>query len=464
MVNLERSGWGILALTGALLGDIAELRAGTVQDPAGPAGIMIEGPFSFRDLRSPNTAGYGAGDGVTFGVRSVLPNGDADGDGFADSDGVSPPTRGWASQDCVAERTLNFNPMPKIPNQFARFSNFAEAGCRTLGSWRLTFSNQTSTKTVETPPIPEGISVPLVESLWMTATGMAPAFEWMIPSGSTHNETHVRVFDIENLLPGEFARTILREKVAPGTTTFAVPAGLLKPHHGYAFAVELRERRDKRLVARSRAYFNFYTATRDIASAPIVLPIIDPAGGPASEPVARYAFEVRPGSPVYLDAPAAADYVVSTDADGPRFASVLLLGPAAGRLVVSHAGAPASDSVARPGERLDFPAGGVDLFMISMLDAIDASAASSVSNFQIGLTFGEAGSFRGAVSLPSGFATLVGWRYDCGPQLLAGDAAGGPGKDLARLLDPGREMQAACLINNDGKPGAATTGLDGAAN
>ncbi|HWH76750.1 MAG TPA: hypothetical protein VNT76_05240, partial [Candidatus Binatus sp.] len=97
--------------------------------------ITATGAFNFRDERSANDINITAGDRITFGANSVVPNGDAG-------------TTGIATQSTTV-RTLNFDPAIG-PNQFD--ASIAYNANRT-GAWNLTFTNGADQSTIATPTI-----------------------------------------------------------------------------------------------------------------------------------------------------------------------------------------------------------------------------------------------------------------------------------------------------------------------
>ena len=107
------------------------------------APIILQRSLHFCDVRSVNDAGLTDGKVLTFGV-DFTPDGDLDRDGFADSDGVSPPSTAVASQPGVTPQNLNYFPLPESPNHFVRSIPF-DCDILTIpdlrGSWTLSISN-----------------------------------------------------------------------------------------------------------------------------------------------------------------------------------------------------------------------------------------------------------------------------------------------------------------------------------
>ena len=117
--------------------------------------ITIDNVFHFRDLRSANSVNITPGDRLTVGADAT-PNGDNNGDGFADSDGVSPPTTGTATQDGVV-RSLRFVGSTINPNTFARATPFDDGagpfGVDLRDSWTLDFTNGGDMAIAVTPDV-----------------------------------------------------------------------------------------------------------------------------------------------------------------------------------------------------------------------------------------------------------------------------------------------------------------------
>jgi len=380
--------------------------------------ILIKGPYSFYDLRSPNTIGYGYGEGVTYGALSVLPSGDADGDGFADSDGVSPPTIGTATQSCVSGRRLRFNPLPNYPNQFGRFSNFSRSGCRLMGPWTLTFANGITSTSVITQPISNSLLGNYVETVWLTAGGTTPTFTWNFPLDSKHTRLSLRVFDLQSRLPGRIARTIFSKVVPKDTTSFTVPDGILSPNHHYVFAVQLDEYRNDRRVARARSFFNFATASRQSEDTPLYLPIAR-IQRKTGQGTSWFTLDVEPGRTVYVSPLVATDYAFRSDDNGPHFAAVVLPSGAGNQYHVTFEGS-LNKGVAIPeGGTFAFPKGGVATFTLTRVELGEHTATDKLA-FPVGLRFASSGLFRGTVmSTAPALAMLKGFGRGCGSRLLS---------------------------------------------
>jgi hypothetical protein len=364
-------------------------------ESASVSGITVKKPFSFHDMRSPNFVGYGDGEGVTYGALSVTPNGDLGSDGFADSDGISPPTIGTASQGCVPGRRLNFNPLPKFPNQFGRFSNFSRSGCRLTDRWIMTFTNGLMTTRVTTPPLAKNVLTNYVDTLWMSGGGATPTFEWRIPAGSKHNRFKIRVFDIENRVPGHIAPTVLYKRYRSDRTRFTVPAGTLAPDHLYAISIQLDKKQNGKLISRARSFFNFSTETQLAEQVRHYLPIAQLQGFP-DKSRSWFTVDVKPGQTVHVSPPAAADYTFRSDNDGPRFTSVVLTPEAESRYEVTFSGSPANGIRLVGGTLFPFPDGGVDAFTLIRGDRGDTS--KNRLTFPVGLRFANAGLFKGTVT------------------------------------------------------------------
>ena len=109
------------------------------------APIILQRSLHFCDVRSVNDAGLTEGKVLTFGV-DFTPDGDliVPLDGFADSDGVSPPSTAVASQPGVTPQNLAYFPLPESPNHFVRVIPF-DCDNPTIpdlrGSWSLSISN-----------------------------------------------------------------------------------------------------------------------------------------------------------------------------------------------------------------------------------------------------------------------------------------------------------------------------------
>lgn len=408
--------------------------------------LIVEGPFAFHDIRSPNVAGLGPGEGVVVGAELVVPSGDANGDGFADSDGVSLPTTAKADYECVAGRPLVFNPNPRFKNLFSRFTGASGRPCDLSGPWKLTFENAGQSKTVMTPALYDEARVPLVHTLWLRQTSPAPEFRWELPVNSPHDAVVFRLYDLEQRNEGKYARIVFTEKLPREQSSFAVPEGRVQPAHRYAAAVELRAMREGRIVSRSRALFDFALAAEPLIFDGLLLPIVDSDGGAPGIALARYVAEVAPARALWIDLPAASSVVYASAPDSPRIRSLALPAKAPHGLLVRHAHGPAEGLVLLPGETLTLPEGGIAELTLARHGALPGLDSRKVASMPLALGFASKGRLAATVSGP---IVPAAWTKGC--QALLSTRAprtGSAGASQVAASEAGKAL--ACGIDVEG--------------
>jgi hypothetical protein len=388
-----RLGLTVALLAGAALG----LRELSRSEPSGPD-IEVKRPFVFFDIRSPNVGGMGPGEGVVVGAESVLPSGDFDGDGFADSDGVSRPTNGAADQDCIVNRRLLFTPNPKKKNLFSRFTRFAGRPCKPLGAWRLTFENSGRFVTVWTPAPDESARVPLVETLWLRKRASGAEFQWAIPKGSPHTAVVFRLYDLEQRNKGKYARIVFTEKLDADQSTFTVPMDAVQPAHHYAAAVELRTMRDGDILSRSRSLFNFAIGPEAAIEGQVLLPIVDHDGGAPGLAVASYTAAIEGPQPIWIELPLADKVVYANAAESPPVRALQLPAGVKHGFVVHYDKGPAAGILLTAGKELTFPQGSVNRFTLTRLEGSRASDVQKTLSVPLALRFAYGGQLSATMS------------------------------------------------------------------
>lgn len=380
-----------LALTVALLaGTAVGLRELSRSEPSGPD-IEVRHPFAFFDIRSPNVGGMGPGEGVVVGAESVLPSGDFDGDGFADSDGVSRPTNGAADQDCIVNRRLLFVPNPKKRNLFSRFTPFTGRPCKPLGAWKLTFENSGRFVTVWTPAPDRSTRVPLVATLWLRQHASGPEFHWELPEGSPHTAVVFRLYDLEQRSKGKHARIVFTEKLAAEQSTFTVPMDAVQLAHHYAAAVELRTMRDGDILSRSRSLFNFAIGPEPRIDGQVLLPIVDHDGGAPGLAVAGYSAAIKGPHPIWIELPLADKVVYASAAESPPVRALQLPAGAKHEFLVHYANGPVAGLLLTAGEELTFPQGSVSEFSLTRRVTARAPDAYKALSVPLALRFAYGG-------------------------------------------------------------------------
>jgi hypothetical protein len=384
------------------------------------APIILQRTFHFCDARSVNDVGFPDGKLLTFGV-DFTPDGDLDGDGFADSDDVSPPSTATATQLGLTRNLLYF-PLPESPNHFVGSIPW-DCDIPTVpdfkGSWSVSIKNGPDTcaggsctlnGNVVTDPVTPSVQgvkhLPFVASFSFTVADdpTTPLFEWQFPPEPpdfTHNRVFIWIQDREDLI-GRAARVIHSKPLAATEIRYPVESGVLLLNHRYTVSIQLDRTAltSNRLLSRSRAFFSFETKASPVAG-PIFLPSVDPTGSPTGGPV--YTFSVldyQPGQLMFIDPPIAVGYDYQIGNGNPKFNSVIF--PQAGDnsfdLYRWNGSRYVFHATVQSGVEFPFPSGGVDRFRVLGIELGAGLDPNNATAFVTGLTFVSSGQFTGTMT------------------------------------------------------------------
>ncbi len=285
---------------------------------------------NFRDTRSINDVGVGAGDINQFGAD------------------LAPSAVNTTIQGVQGTFTVGPNqcgPLAVNPSFCATGTTF---NSNRLGSWTLTFTNGTDVATAVTPSLAglPAAPVPFPTSVSISNTGTTPSLSWTVPSGFTPDAVRVNVFD-KSLTRANGAKDIIFSTALAATqTSFQIPANdplnptqaLLKSTGQYVLNVQLIQTRghaplvgnnNDNILRRSNSYFDFSPRTGPQPSA--FLPSVGPAPAPSTGLGAPYQFQVqgiKGGQTIFIDPFVAVGYKYAIGLGNPNFASVTL--PAVG--------------------------------------------------------------------------------------------------------------------------------------
>ncbi|GAB6194367.1 hypothetical protein [Desulfocastanea catecholica] len=364
--------------------------------------ITIERTTHLLDSRSPNSVGFGIGDRHTFAVN-LTPNGDLDGDGFADSDGTSPPSTVIASQGGV-ERSLIFYPVYLDPNHFVSSLTYNPL---LVNNWDFHITNGSDTAVTFSPDIAGVERMPFVTSMSLTGSGTTPTFNWTAPIGSPHDGVSIWIFDLQDFI-NQSARNIYIKNLARTDTMFQVPDNILQPNHLYSVAIQLDGYRDlsssnplfTRLERRSRSFFDFSTETLPVPDdAPIYLPSVDPFGSPNGGVIYTFDVAVEGGKTVFIDPVVAVGYDYQVGDGDPHFASVQLpeIGDNKFSLYMFDGENYVFKENIMAGEKYLFGEG-AERFRVMGIEASSGLDPNNATAFPTALTFLSDGSFTGTMT------------------------------------------------------------------
>ena len=190
--------------------------------------ITITGLINFRDNRPVAPAGVVTGDLDVFGATNITPSG--------------PGTTAEADQGLIPTQPLTFLPQTIFPNQYVGFLPFSPS---VTGFWIITATDAAGsvrgfppTNVIANPEL-----IPLVLNLHASGPLLTPHLTWTLPdlTGLDVTREVVRVRDLLHAFPGGIIPDTIFDSpsLAPTTTSYNIPAGVLKPGGSYALEVML---------------------------------------------------------------------------------------------------------------------------------------------------------------------------------------------------------------------------------
>lgn len=358
--------------------------------------ITVDNIFNFLDSRSANSAGWTAGERITFGANDVTPNG-ADG------------TTGTATQTATSiTKQLPWRPFTIFPNQF---SNSVYYAADRESSWDLTFSNGDDETQVSTLDLAGVTPIPFVRNMSLTnASGNAltPTFNWTLPTDtSSFDHTQIRIYDLDNRLPvSNQADQIFQEFLSKDQTEFTLPDGYLSDEGNYSVSIQLEKLREEgipqeqnRLLSRSRAFFDFTTIAGDVTN-PVFLPTVDT--GTEDNPVYNFDIDVVDGETIFIDPLIAIGYEYAVGLGDPNFASVLLPSIGDNEFILELFDSALNEWIdtanLTAGDEYFFESSGVDRFRILGIETSAMLDPNNATAFITGLTFNGGGQFTGTMT------------------------------------------------------------------
>ena len=214
---------------------IAVLLLVALAGPVFATPVTVADAFNLRTNTGPNPGNFPQGNRLTFGAASVTPNGAAGttGSGFQDGQTVA-----------LFSRSFDI-----VENQFIVSIPYVAA---LTDPWQLTFVNGPDTTVVSTPAVGNVALMPLATGLGATGSVLAPTLSWTIPAipaGVELDSEGVVVFDLNDLVTLNNGTTTIQQPngifasllLAPSTTSFVLPSGILQPGGRYLFQVVLSD-------------------------------------------------------------------------------------------------------------------------------------------------------------------------------------------------------------------------------
>ena len=380
------------------------------------ATLTVTNTYQFLDNVSPNSAGLGAGVRQQFGATCVVLIGNpCTPQNLANSTNTS----GTATQGATTV-TMNFNAADLTSNHWF----FTGSSALPDGQWTLSMSNAGSpATTASTPSLSGAQTIGFAKSVSMTAGGIAPTFQWALPSlsgGATIDGATLVVRDLTdfrgNVGVGGLgvASIIYSNRALPASTTsltiaqgdshFVAGQAFQLGRH-YALELQLHDTRNGlpangfvQVLSQSRTLLDF-TLTNDPLPGPLYLPMAN-----YTNAVPVYQFNGVPvvaGQQVFIDPTVAVGFDYATKAGDPNFASVMMpTGVGDDKYALwlwdGTQWVDAGQELTG-GQSFSFAAGGVSQFRVTGIET-SAGLNPVALNFVTGLTFVADGEFNGSMT------------------------------------------------------------------
>lgn len=355
-------------------------------------GFNVLDTFNFIDARQSNSAGFGTGTRIGFGL-DVTPV------------GTQPPTPTDGTTVTANQGGSSFNVpyifSPALPDQFFRSISYPSNSTLT-GPWTLRLSNPSvnggASATVSTPALATTTPPPFVNNVLLTPNGQTPTISWTRPSGYTPSNQTIFILDRTHPDPSGAATVVSTTSIGATANSFTVPAGTLAAGTQYTFSVQLDQRAAGGLTARSRSFVDFNQAV----TVPTYLPVVQTATNVLGQTVPQFVFNfpVVKNLNFTIDPDAAVGFEYQIGAGDPLFSSVTLpdIGDPNGYQVCPWTGT-AYTSCTRLGANQRFTfANGIDRFEVVDIDASLGLDPSNPTAFPTTLTFVSDGQFTGTMT------------------------------------------------------------------
>ena len=348
--------------------------------------VLVPGTRNmFRDIRSANDIGLGAGDKLQYGADII-----------GGSDGVF--LSATAATGFI-DPAVPCAPLAVNPRFCANTTGFNSAR---LNPWQFHFTRGAETTTVTGPSMVGVGLVPFPISVTLSGTGLTPTISWQIPNAFTPDGFRVQVYDKHHILANGVADLISTNPLAANATSFTLPDNIgLLTNGSYAIGLQVVETRghvaftgnNAQIFARSASFFDFAPLTGDVPH-DIALPTIDSSG--------VYNFHVADvglDHVTFIDPDVATGYHYAIGATGPNFQSLLLPNVGDGEYMLDYSDATGAHSnPLAHGQQFFFGSGGVSAFTVTGIETSAMLDPANGTAFITGLTFAATGEFTGTMT------------------------------------------------------------------
>jgi hypothetical protein len=410
--------------------------AGCCALPALAQAPVVSNVFALRQQNSANSSNLATGDILFWGANSVVPTTSW---GFTRQCPTGADCSSGPNDPDYIRQTLYFRPFEWLPTQYFASRPYSAA---LTNPWRLllssdpAFPNDPAKSTfVNTPAVGSVASMPFVDSMTVSGTGLTPTVSWTLPTsmpgGLTVDRVQLRVFDKSQpvtvtsrspSLTNTFQQDnlIFTSDVLPASqTSFTLPSSWQTPAgtrslqfgRSYSMAIALDHLRpgDASPDSRSQSFFEY---------TPINLPGISEIHLPTAVPVPTtsgliagplYQFNVASVSPnavTFIDPFVATGFTYTTGAGDPNFKSVKIATDAGDGLYDLWRRDGADWVLVKTGlatgESFDFVADGgladgVSSFQVRAIETSAGLSPFDMTAFVTGLSFVAEGRFTGTM-------------------------------------------------------------------
>jgi hypothetical protein len=280
------------------------------------------------------------------------------------------------------------------------------------GAWTLTATNpgESSSAVVQTPTLNVLDTPSLATGVTLSGSGVAPTAIWSVPSSSSATTETVYVFR-----KGVDEAIYKGPDLAAGTSSYAIPTGVLASGNSYSIAVQEDVRTNGMtgsIESRSRSFTAFFTATSGTITTPIVLPSVLSTLSQFGGPIYKFDTPVIEGVPISIDPSAAIGFIYEIGSGDPNFVSVELpnvANPEPYDLYLWNGSEFVFDTTLAADTTFTFASGGVSEFEVLGIAPSVGLNPNSATDFVTQLTFTGSGTFTGTMTPVIAVPELSTW-------------------------------------------------------
>lgn len=273
-------------------------------EDVGVGGTAVEidpdAPFSFRDVRGPNSVNFGSGD--LFGLGIELDP------AFTENTFVD------------AEQNGHIALLGRAGDRPNEFSTSIPYDPSLTGSWTISAYNGEFETNILTRAVGDVAALDFVNNISLSPDGVTPTINWALPANTANiDDISIGLFDdVTNARIPIGPNGSLFQTIDSDSTSFTFPDGILEEGKAYVARIILRDRdQDDSTISRSLQFVNFTPIIGD-PGPPIFLPTVDEQG--------RFIFniDVAANVPILIDPFIAIGYDYEIGEGDPNFRSIMV--------------------------------------------------------------------------------------------------------------------------------------------